>query len=358
MIRVRLAANGAYWLARWSIGGKGRGQGLGRRDCVSRDDALRRCVEIESGLNGQPDETAALRRANIAAWVEEFLTLRPRIGQRTANLYRLCGKKLAGFLPPGANIGQVTALDAMRFSAHLTGDLGLNDYTAYRTCAEARAMFQCAMDAGILAKNPFGQGAMPQKPVPDRHWHYVDAAQLEKLLEVAPAGWRVFLGLIRLAGLRRHEALELRWADIDLAGRRVTVCNQGRYQTTKQRTRQVPIGPRLHDLLFEASMCGDVTDVVCQGLAGGSVDQFFAVLCRRAGLIPWDRPCQACRKSLETDWCRRYPMHVTAAFLGNSPKIAMAHYTKPLDGDFEAISGGQAGQDRPVGGQKGGALAF
>src|SRR5690242_960698 len=49
---------------------------------------------------------------------------------------------------------------------------------------------------------------------------------------------------------------------------------------------------------------------------------------RCAGVKPWPRLYQNLRSSRETELAERFPIHVVAEWLGNSPKTALAHYTQ------------------------------
>jgi len=335
VIRVHLKPRGAYWLCRWRESGRPRSRCLGRVTNIAAEQAevLRANIEVEVNA-GRVEQVPR----TVEQWLEAFLGLRPGLSEKSAGLYRACGERLAGFLGANIALGDVTPLRAMEFSAWLTTQHGLAAQTVFRIMSECRAVFQAAVDADLLVKNPFSK-AVPAKPKPDQTWHYVTLDELEKLLAVAPGRWRCLLGLIRLAGLRQNEALRLKWSGVDLVGRRITVCNPGQYQTTKKRVREVPIELRLHDLLFEASMSGDVTERVCQGMAAGSIHREFLALCEKAGVNPWEKPCQACRKSLETDWAGKHPLHTVTSWLGNSPTVALRHYLKPTDADFDRASG-------------------
>ncbi len=55
---------------------------------------------------------------------------------------------------------------------------------------------------------------------------------------------------------------------------------------------------------------------------------------RRAGVKPWPRLYQNLRSSRETELCERFPIHVVAEWLGNSPKTALAHYTQTTEEHF------------------------
>lgn len=337
MIRVSLTENGAYWLARWQLNCKTVGKSLGNRGHISREEAEKACKRLEAALNVAPSPVID-DNPTISGWLETFLKLRPGLAERSAALYRACGDRLATFLGPNKPLEGVTALEAMHFRAWLFSTGHLADQTVYRIMGEARAIFQCAVDVDILTKNPWTK-VMPPKPRSNRDWPEIGPDTLEKLLSVTTGRWGVLLGLLRLAGLRRHEALTLKWQNVDLNARKITVVHPGRYQSTKGRTRQVPIEPLLHDILFEASMEGDSEDLVCAGIAGGSLHHGFKVLCQRANIEPWPAWCQVLRRCCETEWAGKYPLHVVTQWMGNSPQIAMRHYLHATEADFERVSG-------------------
>lgn len=335
-MKVNLCQNGAYWLARWKTGSKS----LGPRANIDREHALAACRDIEAGLADCAGPTSP-PAPSLGSWVKTFLELKPGLNPKSAALYRSCGERLCGFLEANIALVAVSALDAMRFRAFLGAEgSGLGESTVYRLCTEAKAMFGAAVDADILAKNPFRR-AMPPKPRPDRKWAWVGPDTLERLIGVSPSGWRVLAGLLRLGGLRLGEALGLTWLNVDLVRRRIIVQSGRRYQSTKKRTREVPITPRLYDLLWEASMedRADGDQRVLAGMRSGNLFREFRAICRKAGVEPWARWAHTMRKCAETDWAREHPIHVVADFLGNSSQVALERYLKAEETDFEKAAG-------------------
>ena len=140
----------------------------------------------------------------------------------------------------------------------------------------------------------------------------------------------MLLALCRLAGLRQGEALRLRWPHVDLQARRLLVENPGRYRTSKKRRREVPIDPELYVLLRQAGWqaYAEGDGHVVQGVYADNMWRDFRVIARRAGLDPWARWRHTLRKNCETDWAGRFPIHVVAEWLGNSPEVAMRHYLR------------------------------
>ena len=79
--------------------------------------------------------------------------------------------------------------------------------------------------------------------------------------------------------------------------------------------------------------------------AGCNMRETFIKLIRRAGLLPWPRVFHNLRASCETDLMKEHPIHVVAARVGNTPKIAVSHCLQRLDGNFEKAVKGDAKSD-------------
>ena len=328
MIRVYLTRNGAYWLARW----KGGGKSLGNRANISEADARLACARLQQELEAGRQ---SVESPTLGQWIESFLALKPDLAEGSVGLYQACGQRLSRFLG-GANIAlkDVTPLQGQQFMAWLTAEEGLAAGSVARIIREAKAIFQAAEDAEVITKNPLRRVRGPTAR-PDRRWWYLDLPTLDRLLEASPGPWRAFLGLVRLSGLRQGEALRLTWQDVDLIRKRLIVVHPGRYETTKARTREIPIVPRLAEVLFEVSMATTGGQRVCEGIRRGSIWRGFQALCARAKIAPWERWCHTMRKNRETDWAGQHPIHVVAAWLGNSPTVALDRYLAPKDGDFD-----------------------
>ena len=55
----------------------------------------------------------------------------------------------------------------------------------------------------------------------------------------------------------------------------------------------------------------------------------------KAGLKEWPRLFHNLRASRETELCERFPLHVVAAWLGNTPTIAQRHYLQTTEQHFQ-----------------------
>ena len=61
----------------------------------------------------------------------------------------------------------------------------------------------------------------------------------------------------------------------------------------------------------------------------------FIRILKRAGLEPWPKLFHTMRSSRETELVNKFSIHKVAAWLGNTPKIALKHYLQVTDEDFQ-----------------------
>ena len=60
----------------------------------------------------------------------------------------------------------------------------------------------------------------------------------------------------------------------------------------------------------------------------------FSII-KKAGISPWPKLFQNLRASRETELCQKHPLHVVAAWIGNTPTVAIGHYLQVIDSDWE-----------------------
>lgn len=327
---VTLQRCSGYWRAQWWAGGKQHGRSLGNAKTVPKPDALAACREIERRLGGG----AATGAPALEVYLRGFQDHHPEFADGTKYLYSLTARLLV------AHFGGAVPIDAIDRPGARAWRAGLAcaESTRCRHAKEAKAMFAEAVEDGILALNPFAKLAStaPARPV---EFVQVDGAALERILEAClDDAWRLLLALCRLAGLRRGEALDLRWGDVDMLGRRMTV-NARAKPSTKKRVRVVPIAPRLHDLLFAASMTGGLAVRVVAGLEGASLHRQAVAIMGRAGLAGVRSPFHSLRKCRENEWLREFPPMTVCEWIGHSPAVAKRYYHQVSEGEFQRASG-------------------
>jgi integrase len=154
----------------------------------------------------------------LAGWIERWsatsLEASPR-KQSTKALYRTLARKHLSPAPLGA-----TPLDKLR-KTHIDGlvvalrQRGLSDSSVRQVYTVLRAALEDAQLDGLIARNPCTLVKRPS--VARREAKHLDANTVAAVLQAAEGlRYRPVLVLIAATGLRRGEALALRWEHINL----------------------------------------------------------------------------------------------------------------------------------------------
>jgi len=321
---------------------------MGRRDRVSARAAKLKAKRLEEQLNcgrAAPD-----KRYILQEYVDRFIANHTKLSAGTRRLYRLTGRYLTGYFGADRRIDSITPAETSDWRGWLArGEYnGLNvqkkgtpsESTVCRCCKEAKAIFNRAVKEKVLSENPF-EHLDSSAPTPDKKWAYVDLPTLQRLLDACPnQDWKNLLALCRFAGLRRGEAMRLRWSAVDMDRRRIAVNDDISHQDSKHRRRECPIVPELYDILFDAFMDGKGGELVVDAAnIGGSFHRGFEVLAKRAKVATYARPFHTLRKNCETDWLSEYDVFTVCEWLGHGPAIAKRHYHRAKDETFEQAAG-------------------
>jgi len=351
-IEVHLEANGDYWKAYWTgPGGRRQGKSLGpikgkrsrtRRQPLSERQAQTLCRRLEAELNDRHTNGLADEVPRLGDFLDRYLEVRTDLGASSRKLHVQACDMLREFIDPATLVDQVTEAQALDWQAAV----GRGDFNGGQTVGEqtickhgrtARRVFQEAVKRRYLLRNPFDV-VRRTPPAVDKDWHDCTHDQLDALLRHCPnAGWRAFLALCRLAGLRQGESLELTWNRVDLEERRLTV-----FAKKTGRRREVPIDSELVLILrtVQQEATSDRSRVT-EGVNGNSHSNLrtrFHRICRKAGLEPWEHWCHTLRKNRETEWTERFGVATAAEWCGNSIAVAMRHYTRATKAEFAAAS--------------------
>lgn len=227
------------------------------------------------------------------------------------------------------------------------GELDLAQATISKRVRLARQIFGQAVRWGWIDENPLTGLRAGSEANPDR-WAYVERQAIERVIEACPDDqWRAVFALARFAGLRcPSEAALLRWGDVNWEKSRIVVRSPKTRGHEGKGSRVVPMDPALRSILSKLfAEAEEGAERVLPRLVDGSINlrtQALRII-ERAGLTPWPKPMHNLRASCETDWCEKHPMHVVAAWLGHSPKVAMKHYLQVRDSHFEAAAGIEGG---------------
>lgn len=273
-------------------------------------------------------------RLTLSALFREFRECRSDIKPATATLYADTFRAMIAGLGD-AEPGNITPLDAARWAAAMHKKTSEN--TACRHVRTARALFGWAVLVGLAHSNPFSavSGTPRTRAV---EFVRVDRARTGAICDAMPSvGLKTLYHLCRYAGLRRGEAVRLRWADVDLGAGLMRVVPPGA-EGTKQRCRTVPIEPELSAFLSAIPRSGDL---VVDGLPK-ALERELQRAYIKAGVGRIPKPLHTLRKNLESEWLARKDIGVmtVCGWLGHAPSVAMRHYQRATDAEIAAVAGG------------------
>lgn len=293
----------------------------------------------------------------LAPFLEAYLLARKKGGSKPATLVTIerVVRDLIAVLGADTDIRTITRVQAEQLKQHYQ-DKGLAMATIHRRLKNASMLFKHAEEMEYISRNIFAKVTCKNVNPPEKK-HYISEADILRLMEYASPTWRTIISLARYAGLRcPSEVLSLKWEHVDFAANRMTVSSPKTEHLEGKAYRVVPIFARLRPYLEEAyelarpvdeyvvgGATGDIYRATAQkpgGWVNCNMRTVFEKLIRRAGLQSWPRLFHNLRASCETDLMQHHPIHVVAAWIGNTPKIALGHYLQTLESDFEkAVTG-------------------
>ena len=348
-------ANGkvyTYWVIRWhGSDGKHHGKTLGSTEKISKRQAEKLRQQKETELAKQPGRRNVSRVPLLGEYLNNYLKDRQsELAPGTLALHGQTIRYLKAFFGEGRRLDTIQRTDARAFRTALAnGDLThinkrqqkMGVSTVDMNIRNARKMFGRALDDDLILLNPFDRLTQSAPVVKD--WHYVDVEEFEKLMTAASPPWRLLLGLARWAGLRRGEALHLRWEQIDWDQARLTVVGNDEWQPKDRETRTVPIARRLYRLLldaFGAAEEGQDTVIPAETVVVKNISRDFEVLCRRAGVTRYNKPLHTLRKSCLTDWAAEFSVHAVKEWAGHSSiETTDAFYLKVGEAEYRRAAG-------------------
>ena len=139
------------------------------------------------------------------------------------------------------------------------------------------------------------------------------------------------------------EVLALTWDDVLWdRGRFIVRSAKTEHHGAAHATRIVPLFPELLAVLqeaWDAAEPGTVFVVNKSRNAEVNLRTRFTRIVERAGYKPWPKLFQNLRSTRETELAGKYPLHVVTEWCGNSKPIALKHYLRTTEADFEAATG-------------------
>ncbi len=279
--------------------------------------------------------------------MEAYIAERADAKPATKEIWRQGKVGLLDYLGADKPLGEITPGNADSYKMHLVSK-GLAPMTVRKRLQFAKMVFRAMVRRKLIVANPFDDVSVKATMALGRQ-RFITREETDRLLAACPnVDWRVIVSLCRFGGLRcPSEVLSVTWRDVDWDRRRVRVPSPKTEHHPGKASREIPLFPELAAALseaFDAAPEGTVyiVDVrmrkSAQGPAGWrncNLRTTFEKIVRRAGLEPWPRLFHNLRASRETELCERFPLHVVASWLGNTPTIAQRHYLQTTEQHFQ-----------------------
>ena len=339
---VTLSSNGRYWQAFYydSIGRR-KAKSLGPKKKLSRRQAKVMCDRLAAKLCLNPARADARHSPALENFLNRYIDNRTDIKPATKDLYEQTKEYLLMFFEGDVRIDRIPRTMAADWRAAMaSGKIVLNRKGKKNAEASicihvrnAKTMFNQAVQEDLIIFNPFDRlKGMAREP--DKNWKHVSPEELDKLLDACPSwGWKLQIALCRLAGLRRGEALNLTWPDVDWEHHRLTVIAE---KTSRQRV--VPIEPKLYQLLLDAfAQAEEGENRICP-ISRHGLWRNFQVYRKRAGLEKWKDAFKVMRRNCETDWSQVYPQYVVSTWLGHGIEVSARHYLQVPEELYDKVA--------------------
>lgn len=261
MDKIKKAENGTYYfhvyLGRNQVTGKD--VTVTRHGIPSRAEAkallLRLTNEYESGtLSGRP-----IRFKDVSEkWLKHYReTVRESTYHKTEEALRLHVIPAFG----GLLLDQISPLMAQDFADTLA--VKLRHYK--KVYSLPRRVFDYAIKIGVYSDvNPFERVFLPKEQgKKEQEVEYLEAEEMKRLLEVLEESpkWHLYFRLLCYTGMRKGEALALKWQDVDFKNASLSV------------SKTITVGDGNHEYLSERPKTAAGTRVVT--LDRGTLDELY-----------------------------------------------------------------------------------
>lgn len=348
-IIVRLCSNGLYWQARWVLpGGRRVSKSIGAKAAISKRAAELECARLGREVEKSSNVRLGNKAPRLTEYLARYLAGRTDLGESTLKLHRLVIRRLERFFAHDPRIDAIEPAHAEDFrrwcATHKFRPKDGEPYTLSepsvgRHVTIAKLIFGQAENEELIGRNPFARLKVAQVRS-DKQWVYLGPADMAKILEACPdAEHRAAFALARWAGLRLGEACRLQWGHVNWDAKTITVLNEGK-QTTKRRTRVVPMVPGLYRMLREAfDAAPDKSAGPCGDLRRGNLYRRLDGIMTRAGVPVYADPFHTLRRNLATDWAGEHPLADVASWLGHDVKVLMAFYHKSRPETMARVTG-------------------
>ncbi len=247
---------------------------------------------------------------------------------------------------------------AKDFWKWLRSERGLSENTCRKHFQRCRQVFDDAVEQRVLLRNPFRVKEI-KVTVGAAKKDYVEETDVQAVIDHLPADkteWRLLFAFSRYVGCRVPSEIEdLTWNDIDWTSNTILIRSKKTERYEGGATRKVPIFPQIQSLLLaHAEAVPPGTVYVFPTLRKHSnLATTAKKYVEAAGVKLWPEFWNSLRASRETDLMDSHGIRRACAWIGNSPAIAMKHYslmkhTDYMDaGNIDSKSDAKSDADHP-----------
>ena len=273
----------------------------------------------------------------LEAFVDAYIAMRTDLKGSSVQTMKSAKNRIVGVWGANKEVRSITKANVVELRASLFSKL--SSATVARTMKHGRQFLEHAVDSNLITKNPFSKMKMGGQKNPSRLF-FLDRETSQKVLDACPnLQWRLIFSLARFGGLRiPSELIGLQWSDVLWAEKKIRVPSPKTEHIEGKDHRWVPLFPEIMEPLrqaFDIAKEGD--KFIFPRTITGAVNlrKGLNSIIKKAGLSPWPKLFQNLRASRETELCQNHPLHVVAAWIGNSPTVAIGHYLQTIAPDWE-----------------------
>jgi integrase len=236
------------WQARLTIGHGPTGTRRLSRNGKTKQEALEKIYRLKADLD--PNQLQSGRAPTLHDFAHRWLfeVKKNSVTDGTLAGYHYMYQRYVAPTLGGLRIDQITASDIQNLMARII-DKGLSKSTANGVKGLMKRLLNAALTQEVIHKNPANQVASYRRTKDDktrRKTPLNSEEAIEHLEAAIGSEFDLFVHLILILGLRRGEALGLRWEDIDLdrgqlhingaVSEQVVVSASGERKVQKKRT--------------------------------------------------------------------------------------------------------------------------
>lgn len=293
---------------------------------------------------------AKRRSATLGAYTQSFIDERcDDLGEGTRYNLVVDRRRLIEHFGEHVKLSTITTDDARAWIRRLKRD-GLAKATISRSLGRAKQFFHAALKDKLIQDNPFADIKRTDQVNSERN-EYVSEETIYKVINACPnAEYRTILALARFAGLRIGEICLLKWENVVWENHTILVTSPKTKHCGKGE-RSIPIFKDLRPYLedaFELAEPGSIYVCPTYRSAKQNLRTNMVKIIRRAGVVPWPRTFQNLRASMETDLVEKnFSIQDVTAWLGHTPKVALAHYLQVKNESVLRAAGVGIGVEKP-----------